>query len=625
MLFVAAATLSALLIDSMLSDRIKEHLHAEKELTASAYRSVIGGYKAQADILYYNRLSVPDVIGLFRHARSASEAERADIRRRLYALLLPVYENISLYHLKQMHFHLENSDSFLRFHRPEKFGDSLIGVRDTVAYVNRTHEPVTGFEEGRIFNGYRFVYPLFDGSDYLGSVEISISMQTILESILKDIDADVDFIIRAQTVTSKVFKDEQQNYAPSELFGSYMHEKALNALQNPVTRTLIREHIRRHGPLDAALARGDAFNFFESDGKTAHIVTFLPVVNAVSQKTVAYIILDRRHEDIDFMVNQSGFITLTVVSLLALLFFLLYRGSVQRHAIETDRQQLQSLLDQQKNIVILTDGKRLLFANRFFFKSLNFSSLKQFQDAHDCICDLFIRDDRLFHLGKVPAGKNWLAALTETPATKRIVKMLDNEGTPRIYTVAANTAGKNRYIVTFTDISLTISNQTKLEQRAARDKLTDAYNREFLDANFHRIVQSAKVQQKRLGVIMIDLDYFKRVNDTYGHNRGDEVLKSIVGIIRQTIRQEDSVIRWGGEEFVLLMMIDSADNVSAIAEGIRARIDRATLEEVGHITASFGLTVHHEGESMKETLARADRALYRAKASGRNTVITDKS
>ncbi|MEJ2501261.1 MAG: diguanylate cyclase [Campylobacterales bacterium] len=623
LLFLLTASLFVFFINNMLSDRVNEHLLAEKELAESTYQSVIHGYKAQADILYHNRINVPDVIALYRNAPAASEAERAEIRSKLYALLLPVYQNISLYHLKQLHFHLENSDSFLRFHRPDKFGDNLTGVRDTVTYVNTTHQPIAGFEEGRIFNGYRFVYPLFYGNDYLGSVEVSISMRTILEAIRQDIDVDVDFIIRAETVASKVFAEEQQNYVPSNLFTTYMHEKALMPLSNPKTEALIREHIRRRGPLDKALAKGKTFNFCESDGETIHVVTFVPVVNGVSNKTVAYIIFDRKHDDVGFMYNQSRFIMVTVVALLALLFYLLYRATMQRNAIEMDRHQLQSLIDLQKNIVILTDGKALKFANRFFFETFKFGSLEQFLERHECICDLFIRDDRYFHLGKVSADAMWIETLMATPATKRIVKMLDGEGTPRIYTLSVNPIAGSRYIVTFTDISLTISNQTKLEQRASRDKLTDAHNREFLDANFHKICHSAKVQQKLLGVIMIDLDHFKRINDTYGHNRGDEVLKTFVDIIAKTIRHEDFIIRWGGEEFLLLMMVDSLGSLTAIAEGIRERIETATFEEAGHITASFGLTLYHDGEPLKATVARSDKALYRAKASGRNAVFAD--
>ena len=623
LLFALTASLFVFFINKVLAQRIGEHLNAEKELALSTYRGIIHSFHAQADILYYNRLNVPQVISLYSNAQSGTDAERAVIRAQLYEMLLPVYRNIELYHLKQLHFHLPNSESFLRFHRPEKFGDSLLGVRETVAYVNETQKPVSGFEEGRIFNGYRFVYPLLDGKKHIGSVEISISMQAIMEMIRQNLNAEVDFIILADTVTSKVFKEEQKNYTPSGLFDRYLHETMLIPLSSSETTALIKKHIRRHGPLEKMLQKGEVFNFCESDGNNVHIITFVPVVNAVSNRTVAYIIYDREHSDIRFIHSQSTYINLTVIALLAILFALLYRTSVHRSDLESERKQLQSLLDLQKNIVIMTDGEHLKFANRFFFETLRYDSLEQFLEKHECISDLFIADERFFHLGKVPAGEVWVETLLTSPATKRIVKIMDAKETPRIYTVAVNLVGTKYYIVTFTDITLTINLQAKLEQRASRDLLTRAYNREFLDDNFHQIGQAAKVQQKLLGVIMADLDHFKKVNDTYGHNRGDEVLKSFISVIRKTIRQEDYIIRWGGEEFIFLMTVDSIQSLETVADDIRSRIEAEPFEEVGHITVSLGLTIYIEGETIKDTVARADKALYHAKALGRNRVIVD--
>jgi len=625
LLFALTASVFVTLVYKIQADRINEHLDAEKELAASTYRSIIKGYGAQADIIYYNRIDVPDVIGLYKRAWAAPESERTKIRRKLYEHLLPVYQNISLYHLKQLHFHLKNNESFLRFHRPEKFGDNLTGIRDTVAYVNKTHGPVSGFEEGRIFNGYRFVYPLFDGSDYLGSVEISISMQNILESIRNEFDAKVDFIIASKTVTSKVFEEEQQNYVPSPLFGSYLRERSLVALSSPDTETLIADHIRRYGSLQPALAKGEIFNFYATGSGKIRIITFIPVDNAISHKTVAYVIFDREHDDVEYMIYQSRLFILTVLALLALLFYLLCRSAIERNAIEAEREQLQSLIDLQKNIVILSEGGSMKFANRFFYETFKYRSLEQFLESHACICELFVRDERYFHLGKVPEGRHWLETLVDIPATKRIVKMVDGSGTPRIYTVSVNPAGGNRYIAAFTDISLTISNQAKLEQLASRDKLTGAYNREFLDAHFAQICHAADIQQKLLGVIMVDLDHFKRINDSYGHNRGDVVLERFVAALRQAIRQEDFVIRWGGEEFLLMMMVDSLESAVSIAEGVRMRIETEAFEEAGQITASFGVTLYREGESLTQTVARTDKALYKAKASGRNAVFVDET
>ncbi len=620
---VSSATVIAVMLN-IREQRLNEHLSAEKEMMSTAFSIIVGAMKSQSDIVFDNRIQVPEIIALYRDAWEAPPERRRQIREAIYDELLPVYQNIQLNHLKQLHFHLKNNDSFLRFHRPDKFGDNLTDVRGTVAYVNRTHKPIEGFEEGRIFNGYRFVYPLFDGIEPIGSVELSVSIKTILEKFREATRADVDFIIRKDVVEAKVFADEQQNYSACEVFEGFMNEQEILPLRNPETNRLIRKHLGALEKGQEKMLNDEPYSFIERDGDGFHIVTFLPLANAVSKKTIGYIILDRKHDDMQYVATRPVSFIVAVITLLGLLFYLLCRSEDQKYKIESERRRLDSLLELQKNIVVLTDGQVIEYANKLFFDSFGYSSLSSFLSEHQCICDLFIEDDRYFHLGKVPEGQNWLDVLRKLPAVQRIVAMIDGEGRTRIFTVSISCIDEHEYISTFTDISLTISQQARLEEKASRDKLTGAYNREFLETNLLGIQHLVEEKGKRLGMVMIDIDYFKRVNDTYGHASGDEVLKRFVEIIRETVRQEDYLIRWGGEEFLLLTMVDSIENVAQIAEKIRKHISVDTFPQVGHLTASLGAACHCEDEEFDETIRQADLALYEAKADGRNRVVVAK-
>ncbi|MEA2091943.1 MAG: GGDEF domain-containing protein, partial [Campylobacterota bacterium] len=113
-------------------------------------------------------------------------------------------------------------------------------------------------------------------------------------------------------------------------------------------------------------------------------------------------------------------------------------------------------------------------------------------------------------------------------------------------------------------------------------------------------------------------DHFKLVNDTYGHNRGDVVLKDFTNIIKNSIRDSDYLIRWGGEEFIVLMRVNAIESLCRTTENIRQRIEDYHFEEVDKITSSFGLTLYLEGEEVTKTIERADKALYIAKENGRN-------
>jgi diguanylate cyclase (GGDEF)-like protein len=161
---------------------------------------------------------------------------------------------------------------------------------------------------------------------------------------------------------------------------------------------------------------------------------------------------------------------------------------------------------------------------------------------------------------------------------------------------------------------------------AFRDPLTGAGNRVALDKTLEREVELAKRHNQPLSVLMLDIDHFKNVNDTYGHAMGDEVLKQVVKSITACIRQTDMCFRYGGEEF--LIMLTSADNEGAlrIAERIRRSIEEAVFShEKGSlsITSSIGSATLYATDTMHSICERADGALYKAKNSGRNQVITD--
>lgn len=288
-----------------------------------------------------------------------------------------------------------------------------------------------------------------------------------------------------------------------------------------------------------------------------------------------------------------------------------------------DQSKLQRLFDLQRNIVIQTNGIVLLKANHSFLHFLGYTSLEDFLKEYNCICDLFIKDDRFFHLGKVPEGKNWIEVLETFPKKERVVSLLNAYDHPRAFSVSINHFDDDDYIVAFTDISETILEQFSLEERASRDHLTGAYNRSYFDENIEEILESAQKRNRYIGFIMLDIDHFKNVNDTFGHDVGDTVLKHLVTAIRYSIRNEDMLVRFGGEEFLLVIETDTAGTLNRIAEHVRQRIEDEHFETVGRITCSLGMTIHVPGELISQSIKRADVALYKAKGNGRNKVVQD--
>ena len=158
-----------------------------------------------------------------------------------------------------------------------------------------------------------------------------------------------------------------------------------------------------------------------------------------------------------------------------------------------------------------------------------------------------------------------------------------------------------------------------LETQASTDKLTGAYNRRTWDVEIRREFSKARRQENRLCIVMADLDHFKRVNDEFGHQRGDRVLQEFTRRLRQAVRASDTLYRLGGEEFAVLLPGTDIENGRVTAEKLRERVADTALDGVP-ITASFGVAVTDGNESPDEFFRRADQAMYAAKAGGRNRV-----
>ncbi len=162
----------------------------------------------------------------------------------------------------------------------------------------------------------------------------------------------------------------------------------------------------------------------------------------------------------------------------------------------------------------------------------------------------------------------------------------------------------------------------ELEELSASDRLTGLCNRLKLDEVLSQAFERACRQADSLAIILIDLDDFKRINDTFGHQVGDTVLIAIAERFAATVRRQDTLGRWGGEEFMVVCPGTDQAAAQALAERLRHAI---AVHDFGHgerLTCSIGVATHRDGDTSAEMIRRADRALYEAKGAGRNRVRT---
>jgi diguanylate cyclase (GGDEF)-like protein len=164
-----------------------------------------------------------------------------------------------------------------------------------------------------------------------------------------------------------------------------------------------------------------------------------------------------------------------------------------------------------------------------------------------------------------------------------------------------------------------------LSKLAAFDQLTGVYNRRQMDESLR--IESLRATQRKsmVGIIMADIDHFKNINDTYGHRAGDLMLQAAARILKECVRTADSVCRYGGEEFVIILPDASMDIIERIAEKIRVRFEQLTFEHEGQFlkaTISLGAaSFPQHASSLEQVVQHADQALYQAKRGGRNRVV----
>ena len=162
-----------------------------------------------------------------------------------------------------------------------------------------------------------------------------------------------------------------------------------------------------------------------------------------------------------------------------------------------------------------------------------------------------------------------------------------------------------------------------LDKLVYKDVLTDAYNRRFLERQINKeIIENRKFKQT-FSLIMLDIDNFKNINDDFGHNTGDQVLKTIAKKILSVVEKSHYLARWGGDEFILLLPNKDLNFTISLAKNIRKKVSESKLTKVGKVNISMGVSSYKNGDSTKTTIKKVDELLYVAKSKGNNYISYD--
>jgi len=288
------------------------------------------------------------------------------------------------------------------------------------------------------------------------------------------------------------------------------------------------------------------------------------------------------------------------------------------------KEILQHIIDSENSISMITDKSDITFANKSFLNLFNTPTLEEFKKKFPTIIDIF--SNKTNHIGRediqqsINKHENLYDFIHHIKEEDRITTLQNGDGKDNSYYTSISKINEHNFLTIFTDITKLERDRENISKKVYTDQLTGVYNRNKFEEVFKYELKRSKRYTQPLSIAILDIDDFKKVNDTFGHLVGDEVLTAISKKIQKNIRETDLFARWGGEEFVILF--NNTDLQSAIKTTEKFK---DILQDIKHktaktVTASFGVTQLKADDSIKSMLKRADEALYMAKGSGKNIV-----
>jgi len=517
------------------------------------------------------------------------------ISKKYYEKLIQKFRENTLY--KNIWIHILDKDATSLYRSwSDKKGDNVLNNRDDLKKVLLSKNAIYSVSLDLYDLTIKAIVPIINNNQFIGIVEV-ISHFNFISRNLKQFD--IDSIV----VTKKEFTKQLINPF-TKLFINDYYIANFDAPKELMT------YLKKHG----------IENYFNDlyrveNGYIIYSHELLDIQNNV----IAYFIMFKKLDnissvDLDFFMFKWIMIGITIlmsmIIIVSIVLFYIYRR---------DKLYYQNIIDTSNNIIMVVDEKEIKEVNATFFKYFfMYKSLEQFKLKHKCICDFFINKDS--YLKKEYKGISWIAyMISNSNENYKIALKIDNKD---YYFSASASVIKDRegYIaIIMSDITKQENYKNELVHISVTDALTSIGNRRYFQQKIIEEISRTKRYEQDLSLIICDIDYFKEVNDKYGHNVGDEVLIEYTKLISLKLRESDVFCRIGGEEFIIILPHTKRPNAIKIAEKIR--IDIESTKKVVPITMSFGVVEYVQGEDNESIFKRADKALYKAKESGRNKVI----
>ncbi|MCX8075586.1 MAG: diguanylate cyclase [Aquificaceae bacterium] len=554
--------------------------------------------------------------------KKAVEGKEKEARAELYAGSLRVFGTLKeKVKARDVQFILPDGRVLLRLGTPYVYGDNLFQVNPTIKQAIATGTPQEGFATDGMFSGYVYAYPLRDEEGKnLGVVAFYMSLEG-MRSLLKEINPDTPYILlMKESILQKVFPEYREYYIQVKGLKGWMIEDPYKGIPHSVGKlseeeeTILKSLLLEKEFLKALHTEGNHIMFFSNRGK--HYKVIVTKIKEGNEEAAALVSLPSGADIHSLSRSYKAYlITSYLLSFVIFLFTLFYTRGIYR--LRLSHTQMDTILSlTNTGVVVLDKEGKVVFLNQTACDILGYSKEELLGKSFHNMTHYHVGPAESCPIHKaVSLGHSYQGEDSFMRKDGSLIEVELDVKPIQIYSILEGA------IMSFYDISEMKKREKELYTMAVHDKLTGLYNRWYAEDFFEKEFARMNRQSLSISLIMLDVDNFKKINDTYGHNVGDEVLRSLAGIIRKSVRSYDLVVRWGGEEFLVLLPDTDAQEAVSIAERVRSSVEAFSMEGIPKFTVSIGVTSYRVEDTVESFIERADNALYLAKSKGKNCVV----
>lgn len=578
------------------------------ELAKNSFKSVVSSYEMMYDDSYANQADT--LSKLVSMANYANTQKRDEIRKKLLNKFMFFFNFKKLNSLNGFHIFDVEGRSLLRFHQPLSYDDYIINKRPSLQKLKKEIIYQKGFEVGVFQESYRFQYPLFYDGKFVGSYEYSVAPAALMNQMSKFYGVYYQLLIKPEFIKN-VNSDRISKYYKKLNIGTKVLYVKKRTYRKEISEDRF-EYVKHLPELNKVICLGRASVVDYEWHFKNYAVVVLPIKNINNENFACMLVHLNKSEIHNF--KKTFMIEMIFVTIFGLMLYMYIRKQIQ------NREYVRELINLQHDLIVVSDGESIEDANSAFLEFFNYKKLENFRKDHPCICDMFIKEDGF--LQERYNESNWIEYMQHHPTENYKVKMLNTAKEERIFSVEIEMIqNSHRFFILFRDITEELYLKEELEERANFDALTQIFNRSRFEFFLSKEIEKSSRYGRSFSLIMFDIDHFKVINDTYGHDIGDVILKELTALVSLHTRDVDIFARWGGEEFMIISQTNIYQS-EMFAEKLRQIVSENMFSHVGSVTCSFGVTQYKKGDTLESIVKRCDNMLYSAKESGRNCVAS---